>query len=65
MLAGPGKGKLLETENRSVVANSWEDGLGERLTTKGHERPFWGDSNVPHLDFDDGGNMFAYLYQNC
>lgn len=64
MLAGPGKGKLLETENRSVVANSWEDGLGERLTTKGHERSFWGDSIVPYLDFDDGGNMIAYLYPN-
>lgn len=31
-----GEGKLLETENRSVVANSQEDGLAERLITKGH-----------------------------
>lgn len=49
--------------DRKVVANRWEDGLGERVTTKGHERPLWGDSNVPHLDFD-GDNMIAYLYQN-
>lgn len=38
-------------------------GLGKQLTTKGHERPFWSNGDVLHLDFDDG-DMTIYIYQN-
>lgn len=57
-----GEGKLLETENRSVVANSREDGLAERVTTKGHERTFWSDGNVLYSDFDVAYMTVAHIY---
>lgn len=57
-----GEGKLLETENRSVMANSQEDGLAERLTTKGHERTFWSDGNVLYSDFVVGYMTVAHIY---
>lgn len=47
-----GEGTLLEAENRSVGAHRWEDGLGERLATKGHETTSWSDGTVLCLDFD-------------
>lgn len=48
----PGEGKAIGLENRSAVARGWE--WKEKLTSKGHERIFFGggDNTVLNLDCD-------------
>ena len=45
-----GNGELVETESGSLVAKSWEDGVGEN----GHRRTFWRGGKALHLGFHDG-----------
>ena len=47
-----GKGKSIVTENTSVVAKCWGEGMG--LTTNGHKGKFQGEGTI--LYFDGGGS---------